>query len=195
MKKLILQSVLMTVVTTILLGIVYPLVVTGVAQLLFHDNANGQLVERNGQAIGSRILAQPFTGDGYFHPRPSAAGNGYGATNSGGTNLGPTNKKLIDRVAQDVATLHAENPNAPVPADMVTYSASGLDPHITPAAAAFQLPRVARTRGVSEDALRALVAAHTEGRQLGFFGEPRVNVLELNLALDAAGAGTRAAIH
>jgi K+-transporting ATPase ATPase C chain len=184
MKKLIYQSVLMTVITTVLLGIVYPLAVTGVAQLLFPDKANGQLISRNGVAIGSRILAQPFASERYFHPRPSAAGNGYDATSSGGTNLGPTNKKLVDRVAQDVATLKAENPNTPVPVDLVTYSGSGLDPHISPAAALFQVPRVARARGMSENAVRALIESHVEGRQFGLFGEPRVNVLELNLALD-----------
>ena len=184
MKKLIYQSVLMTVITTVLLGIVYPLAVTGVAQLLFPDKANGQLISRNGVAIGSRILAQPFASERYFHPRPSAAGNGYDATSSGGTNLGPTNKKLVDRVAQDVATLKAENPNTPVPVDLVTYSGSGLDPHISPAAALFQVPRVARARGMSENAVRELIESHVEGRQFGLFGEPRVNVLELNLALD-----------
>ncbi len=184
MKKNLLISILMTVATTILLGIVYPLIVTGLSQVLFHDKANGQLISKNGEVIGSRIIAQPFSGAAYFHPRASAAGTGYDATNSGGTNLGPTNQKLIDRVRQDTAAAQAENPSRPVPIDMVTTSASGLDPHITPANAAFQLPRVARERGVAEDKLQALVTEHTEGRQLGFLGEPRVNVLELNLDLD-----------
>jgi K+-transporting ATPase ATPase C chain len=184
MKKLFLQSVLMTVLTTVLLGLVYPLVVTAAAQLLF-QKANGQLVKRNGNVIGSRILAQPFTSDRNFHARPSAAGNGYDATSSGGSNLGPTNKKLMDRVAQDAATLSKENPALPVPIDLVTTSASGLDPDITPAAALFQVNRVALARGLKEEDVRQLVLAHTEGRQLGLLGEPRVNVLELNLALDA----------
>jgi K+-transporting ATPase ATPase C chain len=186
MKKNLLISVLMTIVTTLLLGLIYPLVVTGLAQVLFHDKANGQLVQRNGTVVASRIIAQPFVGAGYFHPRPSAAGTGYDATSSGGTNLGPTNQKLIDRVNADVAAAQAENPGKPIPADMVTTSASGLDPDITPASAEFQVPRIAKARGMSEDAVRAIVAQHTEGRQWGFFGEPRVNVLELNLSLDSA---------
>jgi K+-transporting ATPase ATPase C chain len=170
----------------VLLGIVYPLVVTVLAQVLFHDKANGQLVVRDGKVVGSRIIAQPFAGPQYFHPRPSAAGaNGYDATNSGGTNYGPTNQKLTARVEQDVASAQSENPGKPVPIDLVTTSASGLDPHITPASADFQIPRVARKRGVNEDELRRLVTKHIEGRQLGFLGEPRVNVLELNLDLDA----------
>ncbi len=186
MKRNLITAVLMTLVTTILLGIIYPLVVTGIAQALFRDKANGQLITRDGQVIGSRIIAQPFTGARYFHPRPSAAGNnGYDAANSGGTNLGPTNPKLIARVADDAAKLAAENPNQPVPVDLLTTSASGLDPHISPAAAEFQVPRVARERQMSEDAVRQLVKKHTEGRQWGFLGEPRVNVLELNLDLDS----------
>ena len=186
MRKNLITSMLMTIVTTVLLGIVYPLVVTGIAQLVFPDKANGQLISRDGQVIGSRIIGQPFTGAGYFYSRPSAAGTGYDAANSGGTNLGPTNKKLIDRVKQDLATRQAENPGVPVPVDLVTTSASGLDPHITPAAAYFQVPRVARERDVSEDQLRKLVARHTEARQFGFLGEARVNVLELNIDLDTA---------
>jgi len=174
----------MTIATTILLGIIYPLVVTGLAQLMFPHKANGQLITQNGKLIGSRIIGQPFVGPTYFHSRPSAAGTGYDATASGGTNLGPTNKTLIARVDQDSKALQAENPGTPVPVDLVTTSASGLDPHISIAAADFQIPRVAKARGISEDQLRQLIAAHTEGRQLGFFGEPRVNVLELNLALD-----------
>ncbi len=186
MKKNLITAVLMTIATTVLLGIVYPLVVTVISQVIFKDKANGQLIVRDGKTIGSRIIAQPFVGPDYFHPRPSAAGAGYDAANSGGTQYGPTNQKLVDRVKQDVGTAQAENPSKPVPIDLVTTSASGLDPHITPASADFQLPRVARERGISEDALRALIARHTEGRQFGFLGEPRVNVLELNLELDAS---------
>lgn len=185
MKKNLLIAVLMTVVTTILLGIIYPLVVTGLAQLIFPGKANGQLIARDGNIIGSRIIGQSFTGPGYFHSRPSAAGSGYDAANSGGTNLGPTNKVLITRVEQDVAALHAENPDAPIPVDLVTTSASGLDPNVSIAAAEFQVPRVARARRMTEAEVQQLLAAHTEGRQFGFLGEPRVNVLELNLALDA----------
>lgn len=184
MKKNLITSILMTVVTTILLGLVYPLVITGLSQLFFHDKANGQLIAKDGTIIGSRIIAQPFTAAGYFHPRASNAGNGYDAANSGGTNYGPTNQKLIDRVKQDATSAQAENPSKPVPIDMVTTSASGLDPHITPANAAFQLARVAHERGIPQEKLQALIAEHTEGRQLGFLGEPRINVLELNLDLD-----------
>jgi K+-transporting ATPase ATPase C chain len=184
MKKNLIIAILMTLVTTILLGIGYPLLVTGLARL-WPDKANGQLIKKNGVVVGSRIIAQPFTGAAYFHPRPSAAGNnGYDATNSGGTNWGPTNQKLIDRVKGDVATLQAENPGKPIPVDLVTASGSGLDPHISPGAADFQIPRVAKARGISESEVASLVAAHTEGRQFGFLGEPRVNVLELNLVLD-----------
>jgi K+-transporting ATPase ATPase C chain len=185
MKRNLITAILMTVVTTILLGLVYPLVVTGLAQLLFHDKANGQLIVQNGQVIGSRIIAQPFTGAGYFHPRGSAAGNGYDAANSGGTNYGPTNQKLVDRVKADTDAAHSENPSKPVPADYVTTSASGLDPHISPANAEFQVPRVAKERGISEEQLLTLVHQHTEERQLQLLGEARVNVLELNLDLDS----------
>ena len=178
-------AVLMTIVTTLMLGVIYPLVITAIAQAAFPDQANGQLIERKGSVIGSRIIGQGFSSPGYFHPRPSAAGMGYDATNSGGTNFGPTNKKLVDAVKANVEAARKDNPGAPVPIDLVTASASGLDPHISPAAADFQMPRVARARGVSEAAVRQVVAAHTEGRQFGFFGEPRVNVLELNLALDS----------
>src|SRR5437763_603824 len=150
MKKNITISVLMTIVTTVLLGLIYPLAMTAVSQLLFRDKANGQLIVRDGNVIGSRIIGQPFTGPGYFHSRPSAAGSGYDAANSGGTNLGPTNHKLIDRVQQDAATVSAENPGKPIPIDLVTTSASGLDPDISPASAEFQIPRIARERGMDE---------------------------------------------
>jgi potassium-transporting ATPase KdpC subunit len=179
-------AALMTVVTTLLLGVIYPLGITAIAQVLFPAQANGQLIERNGKVVGSRIIGQAFSSQGYFRPRPSAAGAGYDAANSAGTQLGPTNKKLIDNVRANVEAARKENASAPVPIDLVTTSASGLDPHVSPAAADFQVPRVARERGMPEGDVRALVAAHTEGRQLGFLGEPRVNVPELNLALDAA---------
>jgi len=184
MKKNLITAILMTVATTILLGIIYPLVVTGLAQVMFPKQANGQLIEKGGKIVGSSIIGQSFSGTGYFHSRPSFAGNGYDAANSNGSQLGPTNQKLIDRVKGDVATAQADNPGALVPIDLVTGSGSGLDPDITPAAAEFQLARVAKERGASVDQLRALVAKHTQGRQLGFLGEPRVNVLELNLELD-----------
>ena len=183
MKKNLLISILMTVATTILFGLLYPLIVTGLAQLIFPHKANGQLIVRHGKVVGSAIIAQGFSGPAYFHSRPSAAGNGYDAANSGGSNLGPTNQKLLDRVRADVASAQAHNPNAAVPIDLVTTSASGIDPHITPAAAEFQILRVARARGISPDQLRLLVTKHTEGRQFGVLGEPRVNVLELNLDL------------
>lgn len=185
MKKNLVTAILYTIATTIILGLVYPAVVFGLAHLWPHQ-ADGQLIRKNGVVIGSRIIAQPFTGAAYFHPRPSAAGpNGYAADNSSGSNLGPTSRKLIDRVKDDVATLQAENPGKPVPVDLVTTSGSGLDPDITPAGADFQVPRVAKARGIDQDTLRKLVREHTEGRQFGFLGEARVNVLELNLALDA----------
>jgi len=188
MKQNLKIAILMNITTTVLLGVIYPLAVTGLVQVLFRDKANGQLIVRKGEIVGSRIIGQPFTGPGYFHSRPSAAGNGYDAANSGGSNLGPTNRKLIDRVTQEVSRLQAENPALPVPADLVTTSASGLDPHITPAAAEFQVPRIAHERRMSEQAVRALVQQHAEPRQFGFLGEPRVNVLLLNLALDQESA-------
>ena len=184
MKKNLITAVLMTVATTILLGIIYPLVVTGLAQVIFPKRANGQLIQKDGRTVGSRIIGQGFVGAGYFHSRPSAAGNGYDAANSGGSNLGPTNQKLMDRVKGDVASAQGDNPTELVPIDLVTTSASGFDPHITPAAAEFQLPRVAKERGTTVDQLHALLAKHTEDRQFGLLGEPRVNVLELNLELD-----------
>jgi potassium-transporting ATPase KdpC subunit len=182
MKKNLITAILMTVATTILLGIIYPLVVTGIAQVLFPRQANGQLIEANGKVVGSRLIAQAFTGPGYFHPRPSAVA--YDPTNSNGSQLGPTNQHLIDRVKADVATVGAENSGFPVPIDLVTASASGFDPDITPAAAEFQLARVAKERGTTVEQLRSLVARHTETRQLRVLGESRVNVLELNLELD-----------
>jgi len=186
MKKNLITAVLMTLVTTILLGLVYPLVVTGLAQVIFPDQANGSLIKRaDGTLIGSQLIGQPFSSAGYFRSRPSAAGtSGYDAGASSGSNLGPTNQKLIDRIKADVEKLQAENPGVPVPIDLVTTSGSGLDPHISPAAAEFQLPRVARERRTSEEQIRSVLAMHTHGRQFGFLGEPRVNVLELNLDLD-----------
>jgi len=179
-----LVAVLMTVVTTLIFGIVYPLAMTGLAQAIFPAKANGQLIERSGRVIGSRIIGQAFSSPGYFHGRPSAAGAGYDAANSGGTNLGPTSRKLVEAVKAAVEAAKRENPSAPVPIDLVTSSASGLDPHVSPAAALFQAPRVARERRVGEAEVRRMIEARIEGRQWGFFGEPRVNVLELNLALD-----------
>jgi len=194
MKKHLLTAVRMTVVTTILLGIIYPLAVTGLAQLFFRDKANGQLIVRDGGVagsriisstiIGSRIIGQAFSGPGYFHSRPSSAGDGYDAANSGGSNLSPTNQKLISRVSSEVARLRAENSVTPIPVDLVTTSASGLDPDISLAAAEFQVPRIARERKMPEAEVRSLVQQHTQGRQFGLLGEPRVNVLGLNLALD-----------
>jgi K+-transporting ATPase ATPase C chain len=186
MKKNLLVAVLFTLVTTVMFGLIYPLVVTGLAQLLFPSKANGQLIQKNGKIVGSSIIGQAFTGPGYFHSRPSAAGtgNGYDPTSSSGSNLGPTNKMLIDRVSGSVRTLQPENPSTPIPVDLATTSGSGLDPDISPAAADFQVPRIASERKMSEADVRQLIAAHTSGRQLGFLGEPRVNVIELNLDLD-----------
>jgi len=184
MKKNLITAILMTVATTVLLGIIYPLLVTGLAQAMFPRQANGQLIMVAGKTVGSRIIGQGFSSPAYFHSRPSFAGNGYDAANSNGSQLGPTNQKLIDRVKADVTAARQENPNTPVPIDLVTGSASGLDPDITPASAQFQAPRVAQARGIRQDQIAQLVAKHTQGRQLGFLGEPRVNVLELNLDLD-----------
>jgi len=186
MKKNLLISVWFTLATTVMLGIIYPLVVTGLAQMLFPKQANGELITQGGKLVGSHLIGQPFTAPGYFYSRPSAAGAaGYDPTASGGSNLGPTNKALIDRIDASVKALQPTNPAAPIPADLVTTSGSGLDPHISPAAADFQVPRVARERGMSEQDVRTLVQKHTEGRQFGLLGEPRVNVLDLNLDLDA----------
>jgi K+-transporting ATPase ATPase C chain len=185
MKNL-LTAILMTIVTTILLGLIYPLALTGLAQVIFPAQANGSLIRSaDGTVIGSSLIGQPFSSPGYFRSRPSAAGaNGYDASASSGSNLGPTNKKLIDRVKADVEKAQAENPGRPVPIDLVTTSGSGLDPHISPAAAEFQVPRVARERHITEEQLRQVVTRHTAARQFGFLGEPTVNVLELNLDLD-----------
>jgi K+-transporting ATPase ATPase C chain len=185
-RRMLKTAVLFTLVTTVLLGLGYPLAVTGLAKLLFRSQANGSLIVRDNQIVGSRLLGQAFTGDKYFHSRPSAAGNGYDAANSGGSNYGPTNQKLLDRVAGDVAAAQKDHPGQAVPIDLVTASGSGLDPDISPAAAEWQVDRVAKARGISADAVRSAVARHTSGRQFGFFGEPRVNVLELNLDLDGA---------
>ena len=186
MKKNLMISVWMTLATTILLGIVYPLVITGLSQMFFKDKADGQLIVRNGELVGSRIIGQAFTGPAYFHSRPSAAGNGYDAANSSASNLGPTNQHLVERVKSDVAANQLDHPRQAVPVDLVTTSGSGLDPHISPAAAEFQVERVARERGIGIEQLRRLVLKHTEGRQLGFLGEARVDVLELNLELDGS---------
>jgi len=178
-------ALLMTLVTTVIFGVIYPLGVTGLAQLLFPAQANGSLIQINGQLVGSALLGQSFASPQYFHSRPSAAGAGYDASQSGGTNLGPTNHQLLDRVKADVDKLHAENPSSAIPVDLVTASGSGLDPEISIAAAQFQEVRVARARGMSKAEVSALVSKHTLGRQFGFLGEPRVRVLELTLELDA----------
>ena len=185
--KHIYPAIALTIVLTVLVGIVYPFVITGLSELLFKEKARGSLIEREGKVIGSRLIGQPFKGSGYFHSRPSAAGSGYDASASGGTNLGPTSKKLFEeQVKGRSKQLRTENPNAEIPVDLITSSGSGLDPHITPAAAGFQISRVARERRMSEGEVRGFVRKHTEGRQFGVLGEPRVNVLELNLALDEA---------
>lgn len=185
MKKNLLIAFWFTLVTTVIFGVLYPLAVTGLAQVLFPGRAAGQLIHKNGKIVGSKIIGQAFTGPGYFHSRPSNAGAGYDATASSGSNLGPTNKNLLDRVKGDVEKARLENPNAPIPVDLVTGSGSGLDPEISPAAAEFQLARVSRERGMNIEEVRVLIRNHTRGRDLGFLGEPRVNVLELNLELDS----------
>lgn len=185
MKKELLLALRFTLVTTLIFGLIYPLGVTGLSNLLFPKQAAGSLIEKNGRTIGSKLIGQPFTSDKYFHSRPSAAGNGYDASASSASNLAPTNQALVDRVKSDVAKLQQENPGAAIPADLVTASGSGLDPEISPASADFQIPRVAKARGLSADSIKALVARHTLGRTWGIFGEPRVNVLELNLDLDS----------
>lgn len=185
MKQNLRIAIMMTLVTTVLFGLLYPLAVTGLGQLFFPAQANGGLIMSGNQVLGSHLIGQPFSSPAYFHSRPSAAGNGYDAGSSGASNFGPTNHQLIARVKADVEKLQAENPGTPIPVDLVTSSGSGLDPDISPAAAEFQIPRVARERGMSAADVQALVAKHTMGRQFGVLGEPRVNVLELNLDLDA----------
>jgi potassium-transporting ATPase KdpC subunit len=184
MKKNLITAVLMTLVTTVLLGLMFPLLITGLAQVLFPKQANGELLTRNGKVVGSRLIGQSFSSPGYFHSRLSSAGTGYDATSSGGSNLGPTNQSLIARVQADADRLQAENPTTEIPMDLLTSSGSGLDPDISPEAAEFQVQRIAKERGLTDDVVRAAIRQHSESRQFGFLGEARVNVLELNLALD-----------
>ncbi len=185
MKKELILALRFTLVTTLVFGLIYPLLVTGLSKVLFPKQAAGSLIEKDGRVMGSKLIGQSFSADKYFHPRPSNAGNGYDASASSPSNLAPTNQALIDRVKSDVSKLQQENPGVPIPADLVTASGSGLDPEISPAAADFQIPRIAKARGISVDSLKALVARHTQARTWGIFGEPRVNVLELNLDLDS----------
>jgi len=185
MLKQLRPAILLTIVMTVLLGLAYPLGMTGLAGALFPHQAGGSLIVKDGKVIGSELIGQQFTSPKYFHGRPSAAGNGYDAANSSGTNLGPTSKKLLDQVRAASAALAKENPGKPIPVDLVTSSASGLDPDITPAAALFQVPRVAAARKLSQEAVTKLVEDHIDGRLLGLIGEPHVNVLKLNMALDA----------
>lgn len=193
MKQNLVRAVLMTIVTTVILGLIYPMAITALSKMLFPRQASGQLIYRDNELVGSRIIGQAFKSTKYFHSRPSAAGDGYDAGNSGGSNLGPTNQKLLDRVRTDAARVRVEDNASEIPSDLITTSGSGLDPHISPASAQLQIARVARERHLPQEAVQNLVAKHTEGRQLGFLGEPRVNVLELNLDLDREGQPMRGA--